>query len=70
MSTDLDVRRVAWAREQAEDSLANYARLLLDWNAPDDQHTRLQIRSLAEHVIEEAFAERVYRAARAKGLVS
>lgn len=46
-SRDLD-----YARAQAEDALQIYAGLLQFWNAPDNEHTRIQLHSLVEDCIE------------------
>lgn len=45
-------RDLGYARAQAEDALQTYAGLLKFWNAPDDEHTRLQLRGLVEDCIE------------------
>jgi len=49
----MDSRAVREARERAEDSLREYAALLHAWNAPDDDHTRLQLARLLNEVVEE-----------------
>ena len=48
----LGEREMRYAREQCEEWLTNYARALRYWNAPDDEHTRLQLRALVEEIIE------------------
>lgn len=45
-------REITLAREAAEEGLREYAEALRYWNAPDDEHTRLQLRSLVEDVID------------------
>lgn len=39
--------------ERADDALRTYADALRKWNAPDDVHTRQQLRQLVEDVIDE-----------------
>ncbi len=53
-----DVRALNVAREEAEDALGTYAAALRVWNAPDDEHTRMQLHSLVEHIFEETFRDR------------
>jgi hypothetical protein len=48
-------RDVAHHREAAEHHLREYAKALRYWNAPDDEHTCIQLRALIEAVIEETF---------------
>lgn len=52
MSRELD-----YAHDEALRWLAEYVRLARINNAPDDEHTRIQIRHLAEDVIDEEFSE-------------
>jgi hypothetical protein len=44
-------REVDTARREAEDALIRYTDALRRWNAPDDEHTRVQLRALIEDVI-------------------
>lgn len=53
----LDMREVRIKREWAEEALAGYARVLRDWNAPDDEHTRLTLRAMVEDTIKEVVPE-------------
>lgn len=53
-----DIRDVAYARDIAIESLETYAELLLAWNAPDDEHTRLQLRGLIEDITDKPLAAR------------
>lgn len=48
------LRELRLAREAAEEGLRGYAEALRYWNAPDDEHTRLQLRHLVEDVIDES----------------
>jgi hypothetical protein len=48
-------RDVAHQREAAEAAMTEFAAALRYWNAPDDEHTRIQLRALVEAVIEETF---------------
>lgn len=52
-----DRRELEYARGEAERWLAEYARLARENNAPDDEHTRIQIRNLAERIIDDEFVE-------------
>lgn len=52
-----DSRDVTLMREAAEDALRDYAVALRVWNAPDDEHTRIQLRSLIEQIIRTALGE-------------
>lgn len=45
-----DVRE---CRERAEAALREYAEASKFWNAPDDEHTRIQLRGLVNEIIEE-----------------
>jgi hypothetical protein len=45
-------RDVAEQREHAEHYLIEYAEAIKFWNAPDDAHTRIQLRSLVESIID------------------
>ena len=47
-------RENAAMRKHAAEALAAYAESLRFWNAPDDEHTRLQLRSLLDEAMEEA----------------
>ena len=51
-----DARDLDYARAQALEWLTEYAVLARGWNAPDDEHTRIVVRSLAEHALLDAFA--------------
>lgn len=46
-------RNLRESRERGEKSLREFANALKLWNAPDDEHTRHQLRRLVEEVIEE-----------------
>lgn len=48
-----DPRELDDARTRADEALREYAALLKAWNAPDDEHTRFQVRSIAEWVVRE-----------------
>lgn len=48
-----DHRDLVHAAEDARDAMGRYAELLVLWNEPDDEHTRLQLRSVVESVLEE-----------------
>jgi hypothetical protein len=50
---EIGARDVQEAREQAEEWLREYAEALRFWNAPDDEHTRIQLRRLVDDVIQE-----------------
>jgi hypothetical protein len=50
-----DARALNVAREELEDALGSYVAALRAWNAPDDEHTKIQLRSLVEQAIEEEF---------------
>lgn len=52
-----DSRLLAHRRDWAEEALLAYANTLRDWNAPDDEHTRLTLRKMVEGVIAEAVPE-------------
>jgi hypothetical protein len=49
----IDGRLLEGRRVSLEEELREYAGLLRFWNAPDDEHTRLQLRALVEDVIAE-----------------
>ena len=49
----VSARDVTLAREAAGDALLEYAEALRSWNAPDDEHTRHQLRGLVDDVIQE-----------------
>lgn len=46
-------RDIAETHERADEALREYARALKFWNAPDDEHTRYQLRGLVERAIKE-----------------
>jgi hypothetical protein len=48
------VRENAEMRENAREALEAYAESLRFWNAPDDEHTRYQLRSLLDEAMDEA----------------
>lgn len=52
--SSLDVRDVGYARQQAENALTEYAKILRSWNDPDDEHTRITLRTLLESAMIEA----------------
>lgn len=56
-ATTLDVRDVRIAAEDAAESLARFGRLSRQWNAPDDEHTRFQMRAVLDAALEEVFAD-------------
>lgn len=56
-STPNDYRQLASARRDAEEALFRYAELARVWNAPDDEHTRYQIRRLVDDVIEDTMQD-------------
>jgi hypothetical protein len=43
------------ARERADEWLREYAQALKFWNAPDDEHARIQLRGLVEEIITETW---------------
>lgn len=47
-------RENAEMREAAREALEAYAESLRFWNAPDDEHTRFQLRSLLDEAMDEA----------------
>ncbi len=46
-------REVTEGYEHADDALRNYAESLRFWNAPDYEHSRIQLRALVEAVIKD-----------------
>lgn len=51
--TTPDRREIYTARSEAVDAVTRYAELARAWNAPDDEHTRYQIRRLVDDVIQD-----------------
>lgn len=51
--TTPDVREIDVARREALDAVTRYAELSRRWNAPDDEHTRWQLRRLVDDVIQD-----------------
>lgn len=52
-----ELRELDRARNEAEEALIRYADLARAWNAPDDEHTRYQIRRLVDDVIEDTMQD-------------
>lgn len=57
MSSTSSLREIERAREEAFAFLFDYGSLAREWNDPDDDHTRIQIRALADEVIEAVFRD-------------
>lgn len=51
----LEMRDVVLAAEDAKAAMEHYALVARAWNAPDDEHTKIQLRALTEEVIELEF---------------
>jgi hypothetical protein len=48
------LREILAVREEARDALGSYAEALRFWNAPDDEHTRHQLRAVLDEAMDEA----------------
>ena len=53
----IEARDVQSAREDAEEAMRRYAEAAWYWNAPDEEHTRYQLRSLADTAFDASLRE-------------
>lgn len=51
----LDPRQVDILASNAESDLDAYATALREWNAPDDEHTKYQLRLMLDRVVKRVF---------------